>query len=388
MSSQISQISDNFLSLYKKIISINSSSSDVISEDNSNEEVINLLFDFFSNLGFSCHKIPVKGNHKYNLIAKYGQGNGGIAFSGHTDTVPANLNQWNTNPFVLTETDDKIFGLGVIDMKGFFAFVYEVIQNISLKDLKKPIYIFATSDEETTMQGAIELVSSLKEFNANPDLIVIGEPSSMVPIIMHKGHIVHKIIINGLSAHSSNPEQGINSILIANEIINELLNLKEFLKTSFIEPKLSINYPTLNIGTIKGGDVPNKVCDYCELQFDIRPIPNTTTEQMHKLVIERLKPITDKYKDRVDISIPYAPVEPFGGKMSPELIYAIEESTGKITTAVNYATEATYLQEIGPTVILGPGDIAMAHQPNEYLNKSEILPSLNVLKKLLLKICS
>jgi acetylornithine deacetylase len=375
----------NFLDIYRKLIAIPSSSSDNKIEDLSNEPVIDLLITFLSQFNFKCKKIPVvNSKNKFNLIASYGHGTGGLALCGHTDTVPTIDNLWNQSPYELTQDNNRLYGLGVIDMKGFFAFIVETLFQIDFSKLKKPLHILATADEETTMSGAIQLV---KEFNAKPDLIIIGEPTSLVPVIMHKGHLVQKITATGISGHSSNPDSGINAILIIYDVISELCRLKDTLKNDFSQKMFPIPYPTLNIGQILGGDAPNRICEQCSITFDIRPIPGTSIEQMKTETLKALEKVMKKYPNRIKISQPYDAVEPFGGFLPQEDLTFIEEITNKKAIAVNYATEATYYQNLAPTIILGAGSIDVAHQPNEYLNIEEIQPMLSILNKLINKYC-
>lgn len=370
-----------FYANYRDLISFNTVSSEIITNDKSNEECIDYLISELELMNFKCSKIKVNNsNNKYNLIAKYGDGIGGIAFSGHTDTVPANNELWTFPPHSLTEHDGKLYGLGTIDMKGYFAFILEALRRSNLSQATKPIYVFATADEETTMNGAIELSNTCTE---KPNLIVIGEPTSLIPVIMHKGHLVQQINIKGVGGHSSNPEKGLNAILIANEIILKLNELKEYLKANFIENLFPVNYPTLNIGIIEGGKAPNVICDNCIIQFDIRAIPTLTNQQLINITKDFLSPLFNKYRDNISITYPYSGVEPFSCKEHPEIVNTVETITKTEAIAVNYCTEATYLQNIAPTVILGPGSIDMAHQPNEYLDKKEIEPGINIYKELI-----
>ena len=345
----------DFIDFYRKLISINSISSEIPEQDISNEEVIDFLNDYLTDKGFVTKKLPVKNSrNKYNLIAKIGSGAGGLALCGHTDTVPCDEGKWLSNPFELTERNNRLYGLGVIDMKGFFAFVYNVIENIELSALKKPLYVIATGDEETNMGGAISLQ---EQFSDKPDLMIIGEPTSMVPVIMHK------------------------------EVVGGLLNLEKKLKERYHEELFQIPYPTSNIGKISGGDAPNRICENCELLFDIRPIPGHGAEEMMKLTREVLQPVLNKYPQNIELFVPYEPTEPFGGKISDETVKYLEEVTGKNAVAVNYATEATYYQNISETVVLGPGSIDMAHQPNEYLDMDEIAPAQDILLSIVKRYC-
>ena len=374
-----------FIDFYKKLISINSISSEIPEQDISNEKVIDFLDTYLSGKGFTTRKLPVKNaRNKFNLIAKIGNGEGGVALCGQTDTVPCDREKWSSNPFELTERNDRFYGLGVIDMKGFFAFIYDALEHTDLTKLKKPLYVVATGDEETNMGGAICLG---EQFGEHPDLMIIGEPTSMVPVIMHKGHLVQGVRVRGKGGHSSNPDAGINAIKIMHEVVRELIVLEEELKRRYREDLFMIPYPTSNIGKIAGGDAPNRICESCELLFDIRPIPGHGVNEMMALTREVLEPVLSRYPDNIDLFVPYEPTEPFGGKISADTVKYLEEVTGKKAVAVNYATEATYYQELSETVVLGPGSIDMAHQPDEYLNISEIEPAQKILRRIVEHYC-
>ncbi len=381
----------NFNELLKKLIQESSYSADEPQNDVTNEGVIDFLAQTLSSENFKIYKQKVKkARNKYNLIAQIGPNEkGGIAFSGHTDTVPTDSSLWNSNPFELAEDDKKFYGLGVIDMKGFFAHIINTLNNIDLSTLKKPIYILATADEETTMSGAIELADFLKDssnFNFKPDLICIGEPTSLVPVIMHKGQIVIKVKTTGLSGHSSNPDAGVNAIKIMNKVISSLNDFEEKLRT-IKEPMFAVDHPTLNMGQLNGGDAPNRICDQCELVFDIRTLPTQKTQDMFLLVKEHLKDLMQEYGNYIELSIAYDPVEAFGAEHNTQTIDILRKITNKEPIAVNYATEATYLQNLGETVILGAGDIANAHQPNEYLLKEEIPQIQEIYQSLIKHFC-
>ena len=395
---------NQFFDFYKKLIAINSISSDTPSEDISNEAFIDLLKDFLEKLDFKTKKILVKSNpQKFNLIASFIPKDyplsqisrtindketlvsayvGGIAFSGHSDTVPTDKSKWNTDPFNAEVIDNKLYGLGVIDMKGFFAFVCYKLLHLDFSKVTKPIYVLATADEETSMFGAEEM---LKYFFDKPDLIVIGEPTSMEPIIMHKGHVVQTITVKGGSGHSSNPDSAPNAIKIMHEIIDALLKLEKTLKTKYVEKLFPISYPTMNLGMISGGDAPNRICEECSLTFDIRPIPGVSSKICTQETYNALDEILSKYPNMITITKPYNPTEPFNGKISQELQDFLEKISRHKPLAVNYATEATYFQNIAPTIVMGAGDISMAHQPNEYLDLNEVEPMMNILEKLINK---
>lgn len=377
---------ERFLNFYKELIAISSSSSEKPEEDVSNEEVIDLLISWLAPLGFSADKIPVPGTRgKFNLIAKLGTGSGGTAFSGHTDTVPANPKLWTSPPFQTEIRNGRLYGLGTIDMKGFFAFVTETLYSMDLGKIQHPVWVLATADEETTMNGAIHMSDILRKAPEKPELIVIGEPTSMVPVVMHKGQLVQVIRCTGIGGHASNPGKGLSAIRILHKCMNALYDLEDKLKTMYSETLFEVPYPTMNIGEIRGGDAPNKIADFAELVFEARLMPGASSDIIRSLSKEALSPIMAEFPNRITLEDAYPPTEAFGGGIPENIRTLFSEISGKTPIAVNYATEATYFQKVATTVVMGPGSINMAHQPDEYLELSETEPALQVLRKLLEK---
>ncbi|MGL4795838.1 MAG: M20/M25/M40 family metallo-hydrolase, partial [Aeromonas jandaei] len=211
----------DFFSLYKNIIAIPSISSTDPKWDQSNEAVIRLLADWFTRLGFQCEVTALPElPGKFNLVATIGQGEGGLLLAGHTDTVPFDEGGWSKDPFKVTEEGNRLYGLGTIDMKGFFAFIVEALKEIDLTKLTKPLRILATADEETTMAGARAIAAAAE---LKPDYAVIGEPTGLVPVVAHKGHMSEAIRITGKSGHSSDPANGVNAMEIMHKAMGQVL---------------------------------------------------------------------------------------------------------------------------------------------------------------------
>lgn len=260
----------DFTTALRELISSPSISSTQESWDQGNKEIIHLLSGWFEALNFSItiQKVP-NTRDKYNMLAKLGTGEGGLLLAGHSDTVPFDENRWKSNPFSIVEKDNKFFGLGTCDMKGFFAFILQACKNINPKKIKKPLYILATADEETTMAGARFFVQSQ---DIKPDVAIIGEPTNLVPVAMHKGHMSHRISIEGQSGHSSKPSLGVNAIEIMYQVIGSLMALKEQLAANYKNTEFDVTAPTLNMGAIRGGDNANRICGHCDLDIDMRSL--------------------------------------------------------------------------------------------------------------------
>ncbi|WP_348769460.1 acetylornithine deacetylase [Buchnera aphidicola] len=376
-----------FIEIFKSLIKIPTISSKKKAIDQSNKVFIDLLSNYFEELNFEIKIQNIPHTNKFNMLSSCGVGKGGILFSGHTDTVDFDDNSWTKDPFKLTEKNSKLYGLGVVDMKGFFAFLLNVISSINIKKIKKPIYVLATANEETDMSGARYFVESTKFTNIKPDCIIIGEPTSLKLIHAHKGHISYKIDIIGDTGHSSNPHCGVNSIEIAYEIIKNLIDFKKYLQQKYFHKDFSIAYPTMNFGSIKGGNTINRICSFCRITFEIRPIPQLKLEILELLLKEKLKKIKKKWPNRIFLKNLFFSVPAYEISKKHHITKKIEDLCEIKSNTVNYCTEAPFLKKIAPTLILGPGSVEQAHYPDEYLHCSFIEPTQNILKKLIIKFC-
>ena len=380
----------NFSQSLTQLIACPSISSTQASWDQGNLEVIQLLATWFEQLGFSIDIQKVPGAHKesdnkYNLLAKLGSGEGGLLLAGHSDTVPFDENRWQSDPLKVDIKDDKFFGLGTCDMKGFFAFILQACQGLDAKNLKKPLYVLATADEETTMAGARFFAESQ---TIKPDVAIIGEPTNLVPVIMHKGHMSHRISVQGQSGHSSQPDKGVNAIEVMHQVISALINFKEKLALNYQNTAFDVPAPTLNLGAINGGDNANRICGHCNLDLDMRSLPGMTDDELLHLLSEALKPLVEKYPARISFAELHPSSPSFEQEKPSSLISIAEEISGHKCCAVNYATEAPFIQQLGcQTIVMGPGSINQAHQPNEYLAFSEINKTETMLIKMIQQHC-
>ena len=376
----------DFFKLYRDIIAIPSISSTDPAWDQSNQGVIQLLADWFSQLGFTIEITPIADlPGKFNLVATLGSGEGGLLLAGHTDTVPFDAGRWSKDPFTLTEENNRLYGLGTIDMKGFFAFIAIALQELDLTQLKKPLRILATADEETTMAGARAIAEA---HTIKPDYAVIGEPTGLVPVMMHKGHMSESIRVTGKSGHSSDPANGVNAIEIMHKVLGKLTLLQQDLKEKYHNNHFKVPYPTLNFGAIHGGDSPNRICGACELQIDLRPIPGVSPQELIGLLEEQLSELHACHPGCLHISHMHEPIPPYACAEASPLIKEAELATGLAAESVNYCTEAPFVQQLGcDTLVLGPGHITQAHQPDEYLDLSFVKPTKEVLQHLVRRFC-
>jgi len=355
--------------------------------DMSNRPVIELLASWLTELGFQCEvlEVPNSNGQKCNLIATLGTGSGGLVLAGHTDTVPYDDFQWQSDPFKLTERDHRWYGLGATDMKGFFPVAIEAAREFVDTPLQQPLIILATADEESSMSGARALAEQGKP---KARYAVIGEPTGLVPIRMHKGIMMEKVSIEGLAGHSSNPELGNNAMESMHQVISELMQFRQQLQQKYHNPGFTIPGPTLNLGCIHGGDNPNRICGHCELQFDLRAIPGMDNDELRQQIDARLQRIAEQTSSKIERETLFGGVSAFEESSNSALVKAAEKLTGYSAESVAFATEAPFMQQLGmETIVMGPGHIDQAHQPNEYIPVEQIEPAVNTLKALIRQFC-
>ncbi|RUO33396.1 acetylornithine deacetylase [Aliidiomarina soli] len=378
-----------FISMYSELVAAPSVSCLDPSWDTSNKAVIDKLAGWFESLGFQVQVNELDAQQgKFNMLASYcpaGNSDGGLLLAGHTDTVPWDEGRWTRDPFKLTEADGKLYGLGSADMKGFFAFILEALRDKDLSTLKKPLRILATADEETTMAGARELN---KFPDLKPDYAVIGEPTNMAPVIMHKGHLTECVRVTGRSGHSSNPAAGLNAIEVMHEVISELLATKQEMAANYQQAAFEVPYPTLNLGHIHGGDAANRICACCELHLDMRPLPGMNIDDLYSMLNSRLHDLQQRYPDAIAVHSMHAPIPGYACPADSAIVKLAEELSGEKAQPANYCTEAPFVQDLGcETIIMGPGSIRQAHQPDEYITLAEINPSQQQLGRLIERVC-
>ncbi|RLV58506.1 acetylornithine deacetylase [Parashewanella curva] len=376
----------NFEQSLSQLIAIPSISSNLANEDQSNHQVISLLATWFESLGFTIEVTPVPNTrNKFNLLAKLGSGEGGLLLAGHSDTVAFDEIGWNSDPHKVKRKGGRLYGLGTCDMKGFFAFILQACQGLSVNKLTKPLYILATADEETTMAGARFFSQSQ---DIRPDAAIIGEPTNLKPVIMHKGYMSHKITVTGKSGHSSRPSAGINAIEIMHQVIGKLINLKSKLGLHYQNQAFDVQEPTLNLGVTRGGDSVNRICGQCELDIDIRSLPSMEDEEIIYWLTDALASVVEQYPGRIRIQELEPSSPSFHLEKNSNLAKLAEQLSHQSCCAVNYATEAPFIQKLASqTIVLGPGSIDQAHQPNEFLAEDQINTTLMILTQLINKYC-
>jgi len=312
---------------------------------------------------------------------------GGIILSGHTDVVPASGKEWSSDPFVAREKDNKIYGRGSCDMKGFIACTLALAPFFASQNLKKPIHFSFTYDEETACQGAPIMLTELKKRNVKCSICIVGEPTSMKAIQAHKGCYEYSTYFAGLAGHGSAPDKGVNAVEYASRYINKLMELRETLKKR--EPKNSAftpPYSTLQIGGIKGGLARNVIADQCVVDWELRPVvPEDgifVNQNIEAYVKEILLPEMRKVYPKANIKKEIiGEIIGFTKEEKSEAVNLVCNLTGDNSRdVVSFGTEAGLFQELGiSTVVCGPGSIEQAHKIDEYVSFDQLKLCLKML---------
>ncbi len=301
------------------------------------------------------------------------------------DTVPFDAALWRHDPFRLTNADGRLYGLGTSDMKGFFPLVMEAARRFRADSLAEPLIVLATADEESSMDGAKMLVEVGRP---RARYAVIGEPTGLVPVRMHKGILMEGVRVVGRSGHSSDPTLGANALEGMTRVLRELLTWRGELQARYRNAQFHVPVPTLNLGHIHGGDNPNRICGMCELHIDLRPLPGMDLEELRAEMRTRLTALLAGSELGLEVFPLFSGTPALETPANSFLVQAAEAFTGAAAEAVAFGTEGPYLQQLGAeTIILGPGNIAEAHQPNEYLALDRLQPTVELLTSLIKRFC-
>lgn len=354
--------------------------------DMSNRPLAERIAGWLEGAGFAVEIQEIPGHPgKMNVIGTLGRGPGGLVLAGHMDTVPYDHDQWDSDPFKLAERGGRYYGLGIADMKGFIALAIEAAARHQAQELKQPLTVLATADEESSMCGGRALAEAGKP---KARYAVIGEPTLLKPVHMHKGILMEAVKVIGHSGHSSDPALGRNALEGMHKAVAGLLEFRGELQHRHRDEHFKVPVPTLNLGHIKGGDNPNRICPDCELHFDIRILPGMTVDAVRAEARARLTEALNGSGFELEFRSLFRGSDPLTTPGTSELVKAAEQLTGHKSEAVAFATEGPFLQQLGmQTVILGPGDIAVAHQPNESLPLASIEPTLRILEQFIQRFC-
>ncbi|NNG04221.1 MAG: acetylornithine deacetylase [Inquilinus sp.] len=357
-----------------------------------NRALIDWVADYLRGHGIEPLVLPDADGGKANLYATFGPPEaGGIVLSGHTDVVPPGDSGWDSDPFSLEERDGRLYGRGTADMKGFVALALALVPEMAANPPPTPIHLALSYDEEVGCLGVPHLVRHITRHLPKPRLVVIGEPTSMRPASANKGLRAFRTEVTGREGHSSDPRAGLNAIEAAAEIVAFIAGLAAEARDDPVpDSGFDPPYSTFNIGTIEGGTAVNVIARHCALAWDYRALPgeddDAVVARFHRFVAEDLLPrLRARHRaaavDSVEIAnVPALRPEPDG----PAEALARELTGANASGTVAFATEGGVFQQAGiSAVVCGPGDIAQAHQPNEFIALDQMAAGARFLRGVL-----
>ena len=379
----------NSIQILEKLISFNTVSS------NSNLDIISYCEKILKDAGAKITLIKNKEETKANLFATIGPvDQAGIILSGHTDVVPVTNQKWNTNPFELTEIDNKLYGRGTADMKSFVACALHAASKASSMNLRTPLHFSFSYDEEIGCVGVRSLIEMLKNSSTNPLFCIVGEPTSMQVMSGHKGKVNASVLIKGKEAHSALTTKGLNSIYLASEFIQGIQSIQtNLINNSAHDNDFEVPYTTLQVGKIEGGVAVNIVPSSSSLLFEIRSLhsddPNLILKDIKILSEKIVNSHIDKFPD-TEIEIKVTSQYPALNTMkNSDVISFLNGLTGNNSVEkVSFGTEGgLFSNELNiETAICGPGSMNQGHKPNEYIEKAQIDLCDQMLENLLNKL--
>ena len=368
----------------------------------SNLSLIEWTRELLEAQGVQCRLVYDETGKKANLWATLPAENGetkigGLVLSGHTDVVPVDGQPWNTDPFVAEVVGDKLYGRGVTDMKGFGATALMMVPELLKRKLKQPLHLAFSYDEEIGCIGVRRLIADMLDQGFRPAGCIVGEPTGMQVVIAHKGKQAYKTSVRGFEAHSSLTPQGVNAVEIACEFVAHLKSMHQRLvKEGPFDPLFDVPHTTIHTGVIAGGTALNIIARDCDVTWEIRhhhlnsPVTlfseakafaDSMIPAMHAVapdtgITHKLNSVlpgfaTDADSDIAKLCFKCADVDPSAG-------------AGK----VSFGTEAALFHQVGvPTIVCGPGHIAQAHQPNEWVTLAQLAWCERFMRRLADEIC-
>ncbi len=359
--------------------------------DKSNLALLDFVEDYLAGWGVSSVRFPNETGDKAALFATVGpQDRGGIVLSGHTDVVPVAGQAWSRDPFTLHVADGKAYGRGAVDMKAFLALGLALVPDFLAANLKTPIHLFLSYDEEVTCLGVVDGIAAMGKTLPRPRAVIVGEPTMLDICDAHKGVRTFQTVVKGFAAHSSKPQLGASAVHAGALLAAELDHMAEAARQRpDTSGRFDPPYDTIHIGTFHGGIARNILADRSEILWEIRTVPSSDPEAGPA----RFAKTADKVLARMRSTAPSSAIEtqmtsdvpglaPDPGSEAERL--AMRLSGRNHTIAVAYATEAGHFQQAGlPTVVCGPGSIDQAHQPDEYITLEQLAAGEAFMRKLM-----
>ncbi len=358
----------------------------------SNRALIDFVVDYLNGHGVPSRLVPNEDGSKASLYATIGPNvDGGVVLSGHTDVVPVDGQNWTSDPFTLTERAGKLFGRGTSDMKGFIAIALALVPEMQRAGLKRPIHFAFSHDEEIGCLGAPHLIARMVEELPPVKAVIVGEPTSMKVVTGHKGILVFETSVRGKSVHSSQIHRGVSANMVAARLmvfLDEMMRdaAKKVPHGCPFEPP----FTTIHCGQVNGGTAHNIVASDCSFVTDIRALPdedaNAYLARFEEHIRNEVEPAMKRIAPESGVSIHvHARVPGFSPEPGSEAEHLARLLTGdNASHAVSYTTEAGQFQEAGYTVVVcGPGSIDQAHQPDEFIEISQLEAGTAFTRKLI-----
>ncbi len=364
------------LEFIKKLVAFDTTSRE------SNLALIEYIQDVLDRLGVESTLVHNEEGTKANLYATLGDPETpGIMLSGHTDVVPVDGQAWDTDPFQVTEKDGKLYGRGTADMKSFIAIVLAFLPDFQERGLKTPIHLAFSYDEEVGCIGVRRLIDKLNEAPVKPAMCIVGEPTSMQVVTGHKGKRSFTAEVRGLEAHSALAPKAVNAIEYAAEMISYLKGMARRIEADGPYDELyDVTHSTVHTGVISGGTQLNIVPKSCRFEFEFRYLaeddPGAMEKEIRDYVTDTLEPAMHAVSPETGITINCTNDMP-GLEMDPgdDVVAFVKALAGRNDHAkVAFGTEAGLFQSTAqiPTVVCGPGAIAQAHKPNEFITLEQV----------------
>ena len=353
---------------------------------NSNLALIGFVREYLDAHGVPYRVSTDATGEKANIHAIIGpQQAGGVALSGHVDTVPVDGQAWSADPFTLRRADGRLHARGSADMKGYVSACLAAVPDFKAANLARPLHLFISYDEEVGCQGAQRLIQDLDASGLKPALCVVGEPTGMRPILAHKGKLNLRVRVRGLPGHSSEPGKGVNAIHAASEAVAYVAaEARRLAREGPFEEGFEPPHTTIHVGTIQGGTILNIIPERCELTMEWRTIPGDDAarhvERMRAFIAAAIEPAMHEVHPNTGFECEVLTTMP-GLSLDPDhpLTAIVKQLTGSNTTGkvsygkVSYGTEGGFYQNSGiPTIVCGPGHIAQAHQPDEWIAQDQL----------------
>jgi acetylornithine deacetylase len=338
-----------------------------------NDAIVDWIGAYCEAAGADVTVLPGPEGDRSNLFVTIGPRQArGYVLSGHMDVVPAAEPEWSSDPFVLRRDGSRLYGRGTTDMKGFLACALAALPRLAVMDLRQPLHLAFSYDEEAGCRGVPHLIAALPSLCEKPLGAIIGEPSRMQPVRTHKGKAAARLEVIGRSGHSSRPDLGLNAVHAMAGVITQAVTYARSLEDGPLDHHFAPPHSSLQVGVIAGGQAVNIIPDRCTADIEVRAVPGVSPSSLLEPVKAKLFALRDSgFEVAWDELSAYPALSPAKGS---ELRALLVELTGQeLDTAVSYGTEAGLYQQAGiDAMICGPGDIARAHRPDEYIEIGEL----------------